>query len=150
MDIRHSIQNVRAVKLIWQRIQQGDDSLPESITPLTTTYPSLHRDHGVAVRGGVSAFIIIMIATAFWILSGWKAGFMLAEMAAITACILTAMDNPVPALKMFIRASIYAVVMVFIYAYGIFPHVTSFWELALVLAPFIIFCLMLFPHPPLT
>jgi uncharacterized membrane protein YccC len=149
MDIRHFIQNVRAVKLIWQRIQQGDDSLPESITPLTTTYPSLHRDHGVAVRGGVSAFII-MIATAFWILSGWKAGFMLAEMAAITACILTAMDNPVPALKMFIRASIYAVVMVFIYAYGIFPHVTTFWELMLVLAPFIIFCLMLFPHPPLT
>lgn len=150
MDIRHFIQNVRAVKLIWQRIQQGDDSLPESITPLTTTYPSLHRDHGVAVRGGVSAFIIIMIATAFWILSGWKAGFMLAEMAAITACILTAMDNPVPALKMFIRASIYAVVMVFIYAYWIFPHVTTFWELMLVLAPFIIFCLMLFPHPPLT
>lgn len=150
MDIRHFIQNVRAVKLIWQRIQQGDDSLPESISPLTTTYPSLHRDHGVAVRGGISAFIIIMIATAFWILSGWKAGFMLAEMAAITACILTAMDNPVPALKMFIRASIYAVVMVFIYAYGIFPHVTTFWELVLVLAPFIIFCLMLFPHPPLT
>lgn len=150
MDIRHFIQNVRAVKLIWQRIKQGDDSLPESISPLTTRYPSLHRDHGVAVRGGVSAFIIIMIATAFWILSGWKAGFMMAEMAAITSCILTAMDNPVPALKMFIRASIYAVVMVFIYAYGIFPHVTTFWELALVLAPFIIFCLMLFPHPPLT
>lgn len=150
MDMRHFIQNVRAVKLIWQRIQRGDDSLPESIAPLTTRYPSLHRDHGVAVRGGVSAFIIIMIATAFWILSGWKAGFMLAEMAAITACILTAMDNPVPALKMFIRANIYAAVVVFIYAYGIFPHVTSFWELGLVLAPFIIFCLMLFPHPPLT
>ena len=150
MDIRHFIQNVRAVKLIWQRTQQGDDSLPESIAPLTTRYPSLHRDHGVAVRGGVSAFMIIMIATAFWILSGWKAGFMLAEMAAITACILTAMDNPVPALKMFIRANIYAAVVVFIYAYGIFPHVTTFWELGLVLAPFIIFCLMLFPHPPLT
>jgi len=150
MDIRHFIQNVRAVKLIWQRIQQGDDALPESIAPLTTRYPSLHRDHGVAVRGGVSAFIIIMIATAFWILSGWKAGFMLAEMAAITACILTAMDNPIPALKMFIRANIYAAVVVFIYAYGIFPHVTSFWELGVVLTPFIIFCLMLFPHPPLT
>lgn len=149
MDIRHFIQNVRAVKLIWQRIQQGDDTLPESMTPLTTTYPSLHRDHGVAVRGGISAFLIILIATAFWILSGWKAGFMLAEMAAISACILTAMDNPVPALKLFIRANIYSAVVVFIYAYGVFPHVTAFWELALVLAPFSIFCLMLFPHPPL-
>src|SRR5699024_11006516 len=29
MDMRHFIQNVRAVKLIWQRIQRGDDSLPE-------------------------------------------------------------------------------------------------------------------------
>ena len=149
MDIRHFIQNVRAVKLIWQRIQQGDDALPESMTPLTTTYPSLHRDHGVAVRGGISAFLIILIATAFWILSGWKAGFMLAEMAAISACILTAMDNPVPALKLFIRANLYSAVVVFIYAYGVFPHVTAFWELALVLAPFSIFCLMLFPHPPL-
>ena len=149
MDIRHFIQNVRAVKLIWQRIQQGDDALPESMTPLTTKYPSLHRDHGVAVRGGISAFLIILIATAFWILSGWKAGFMLAEMAAISACILTAMDNPVPALKLFIRANIYSAVVVFIYAYGVFPHVTAFWELALVLAPFSIFCLMLFPHPPL-
>jgi len=149
MDIRHFIQNVRAVKLIWQRIQQGDDALPESMTPLTTTYPSLHRDHGVAVRGGISAFLIILIATAFWILSGWKAGFMLAEMAAISACILTAMDNPVPALKLFLRANLYSAVLVFIYAYGVFPHVTAFWELALVLAPFSIFCLMLFPHPPL-
>ena len=149
MDIRHFIQNVRAVKLIWQRIQQGDDTLPESMTPLTTTYPSLHRDHGVAVRGGISAFLIILIATAFWILSGWKAGFMLAEMAAISACILTAMDNPVPALKLFIRANLYSAVVVFIYAYGVFPHVTAFWELSLVLAPFSIFCLMLFPHPPL-
>ncbi|MDN5513250.1 FUSC family protein [Acinetobacter sp.] len=150
MDIRHFIQNIRAIKLIWQRIQQGDASLPESVTPLTTTYPNLHRDHGVAVRGGISAFMVVIIATGFWILSGWKAGFMMAEMAAISACILTAMDNPVPALKMFVRGNIYAGVLVFIYAYGIFPHVSSFGELALVLAPFVIYCLMMFPHPPLT
>ena len=94
--------------------------------------------------------MVVIIATGFWILSGWKAGFMMAEMAAISACILTAMDNPVPALKMFVRGNIYAGVLVFIYAYGIFPHVSSFWELALVLAPFVIYCLMMFPHPPLT
>lgn len=150
MDIRHFILNVRAVKLIWQRMLNGDMSLPESISPLTTNYPSLHRDYGVAVRGGISAFITIFISSAIWILSGWKSGFMLAEMAAISACIMTALDNPVPALKMFIRANIYAAFIVFIYAYGIFPHVTSFWEMALVLAPFLIFCLLLYPHPPLT
>lgn len=149
MDIRHFIQNVRAVKLIWQCMQRGDNSLPESITPLTTTYPSLHRDYGVAVRGGLSAFLSTLLACTFWILSGWKMGFMVAEMAAITACILTFLDDPVPALKIFIRSSIYAAFLVFIYAYGIFPHVTAFWELVLVLAPFIMFCVMLYLHPPL-
>ena len=150
MDIRHFVQNIRAIKLIWQRIQKGDSTLPESVVSLTTTYPSLHRDHGVAVRGGISACIVVFVATGFWILSGWKAAFMMAEMAAISACILTSMDNPVPALKMFIRGNIYAGIFVFIYAYGIFPNVTEFWELAVVLAPFVIYCLMMFPHPPLT
>lgn len=151
MDIRHFIQNVRAVKLLWQRIQCGDSTLPVMLTPMNTTpYPTLHRDAGVAIRGGISACLIVLIATVFWIVSGWKAGFMMAEMAAISACILTSMDNPVPALKMFIRANLYAGVMVFIYAYGIFPHVTVFWQLIVVLAPFVMYCLMLFLHPPLT
>lgn len=151
MDIRHFIQNVRAVKLLWQRIQRGDSTLPAMMTPMNTTpYPTLHRDAGVAMRGGISACLIVLIATGFWIVSGWKAGFMMAEMAAISACILTSMDNPVPALKMFIRANLYAGVMVFIYAYGIFPHVTAFWQLIVVLAPFVMYCLMLFLHPPLT
>ena len=103
----------RAVKFIWQCMQQGNHSLPESIVPLTTTYPSLHRDYGVAVRGGISAFLTTNIACAFWILSGWKMGFMVAEMAAITACILTFLDDPVPALKIFIRSSIYAAIFGF-------------------------------------
>jgi uncharacterized membrane protein YccC len=150
MDVRHFIQNIRAIKLIWQRIQQGDDSLPATVIPMSTTYPNLHRDHGVAVRGGVSAFIVVIVATGFWIVSGWKAGFMMAEMAAICACILTSMDNPVPALKIFIRGSSYAAIIVFIYAYGIFPQVSAFWMLAIVLAPFCMYCLMLFLHPPLT
>ena len=150
MDVRHFIQNIRAIKLIWQRIQQGDDSLPATVIPMSTTYPNLHRDHGVAVRGGVSAFIVVIVATGFWIVSGGKAGFMMAEMAAICACILTSMDNPVPALKIFIRGSLYAAIIVFIYAYGIFPQVSAFWMLAIVLAPFCMYCLMLFLHPPLT
>lgn len=150
MDIRHFIQNIRVIHLIWDRIQQGDYTLPESVIPITTDYPNLHLDHGVAVRGGISAFIVVMISTGIWILSGWKAGYIMAEMAAITACILTAMDNPVPALRLFIRGNLYAIIVIFVYAFGIFPMVTEFWQLAIALAPFIIFCLLLYPHPPLT
>ena len=149
MDIRHFIQNVRAVKLIWQRIQQGDNSLPESISALTTTYPSLHRDYGIAVRGGISVFMIIIIASAIWVFSGWKTGYMMAQLAVICACILTALDNPVPALKIFVRGSIYATIFVFIYAYGIFPYVTDFWQLVVVFAPMLIYFLSMFSHPQL-
>ena len=150
MDIRHFIQNIRAIRLLWQRVKQGDSTLPVTMTAMNSvSYPTLHRDAGVAMRGGISACIIILISTGFWIMSGWKAGFMMAEMAAISACILTAMDNPVPALKMFIRGNIYAAFFVFLYAYGIFPHITEFWQLFIVLAPFVMFCLMLFLHPPL-
>ncbi|MCH7387362.1 FUSC family protein [Acinetobacter modestus] len=135
MDVRHFIANILAVKLLWQQIQQGNKETPIEITAITTKYPSLHRDHGIAIRGGISAVLITFIVTAAWILSGWKAGFMMAQMGAITACILTALDNPVPVLRIFIWGSIVSAGLVFLYAFGIFPHVTHFWQLALVLFP---------------
>jgi len=135
MDVRHFIANILAVKLLWQQIQQGNKEIPIEITAITTKYPSLHRDHGIAIRGGISAVLITFIVTAAWILSGWKAGFMMAQMGAITACILTALDNPVPVLRIFIWGSIVSAGLVFLYAFGIFPHVTHFWQLALVLFP---------------
>ncbi len=139
MDVRHFISNVLAVKVLWQRIQQGNKEIPDNITPMTTKYPSLHRDHGVAIRDGISAVLITFIVTGVWIVSGWKAGFMMAQMGAVTACILTALDNPVPVLRIFIWGSIASAVLVFVYAFGIFPHVTTFWELGLVLLPMFLF-----------
>ncbi len=65
MDVRHFTQNIRAIKLIWQRIQQGDDSLPAIVTPISTNYPNLHRDHGVAMRGGISALLWCLWQLAF-------------------------------------------------------------------------------------
>ncbi|MGC9618507.1 UNVERIFIED_CONTAM: FUSC family protein [Acinetobacter pittii] len=143
MDVRHFISNVLAVKVLWQRIQQGNKEIPDNITPMTTKYPSLHRDHGVAIRGGISAVLITFIVTGVWIVSGWKAGFMMAQMGAVTACILTALDNPVPVLRIFIWGSIASAVLVFVYAFGIFPHVTTFWELGLVLLPMFLFAVFM-------
>ena len=150
MDIRHFIQNVQTVKIIWYLIQKGERHLPAHIVSLSTSYPSLHRDYGVAVRGGISAFLAIFLAGAMWIVTGWKYGYMVASLTAICVCIMASMDNPVPALKIFIRATLYTAVVVFVYSFGVLPYVTEFWQLALVLAPFIIFCVSLFPHPPLS
>lgn len=149
MDVRHYIQNVRIVKFIWENIQRGEKKFPENIVPLTTKYPSLHRDQGVAVRGGLAATLSTFLGIAIWILSGWKAGYMLAQMSAVCACILTAIDNPVPALKIFLWGSVVSSVIVFIYAFGIFPNITEFWELAVVLAPTLIFFALLIATPSL-
>ncbi|MEB3754324.1 FUSC family protein [Acinetobacter sp. MD2(2019)] len=149
MDIRHLIQNVTTVKFLWQLIQKGDKNIPTEIAPLTTTYPSLHRDHGMALRSSIAAVVAIMVAFLLWIYSGWRAGYMMAQLTAVSVCILTALDNPVPALKLFIRGSLYASLLVIIYAFGIMPEVKEFWQLALVLAPCLIYVVMLYPHPPL-
>jgi uncharacterized membrane protein YccC len=150
MDVRHLIQNVYRVKLIWQLIQQGDKRLPEFISPLTTDYPSLHRDSGVAFRGAMAAVLSIVVAFGLWIYSGWQYGYMMAQMAAVISCILTALDNPIPTLKVFMRGTFYAMIIVLIYLFCILPDVKAFWQLALVLAPVMIYALCLIPHPPLT
>lgn len=150
MDMRHFIQNFHAIDLMWQRIQKGDYSLPEILLPKNIRYPNLHRDYSTAVRGAISAFIVVILSTGIWIITGWKSGYMMAEMAAVTACIFTALDNPVPGLKLFLRGNIYASILVFIYAFGIFPNVTEFWQLALCLAPVLIFVLLLYPHAAFT
>lgn len=149
MDVRHYIQNVRTVRFIWQLIQKGQKTLPESIQPITTKYPSLHRDHGVAVRGGLASVLSTFFTMGVWIFTGWKAGYMMAQMGAVCACILTAIDDPVPKLKIFLWGSILSNIVVFIYAFGIFPNITEFWELAVVLAPTIIAFMLLLPTPNL-
>lgn len=150
MDIRHFIQNFHAISLMWKRIQAGDFSLPDMLSPVRFKMPTLHSDYGMATRGSISAFIVVMLSGGIWIVTGWHSGFMMAEMAAVTACILTSMDNPVPGLKMFLRGNVYAAIFVFIYLFGVLPQVTEYWQLALVLAPTFIGCLLLYPHPPLT
>lgn len=149
IDLKEYIQHIQNFKYLWNNIQRGEKNIPETMTPLTTKYPSLHRDHGVAVRGGIAAFMATFVACAVWIITGWKSGYMLAQMAAICACILTAIDNPVPVLKVFLWGSVVACSLVFIYLFGIFPNLTEFWQLALVLAPPIILFSSLIPTPSL-
>lgn len=149
MDVRHYIYNIRTVLFIWQHVQEGREEFPAHIVPVAAKYPVLYRDYGVAVRGGLAAFLGTFVASAIWIVSGWKAGFMLAQMAAVTSCIVTAIDNPVPILRTFIIACLVGCMIVFTYAFAIFPGITEFWQLALVLGPPIVFFTVILPTPSL-
>ena len=149
MDIRHFMENVVTIKCLWDLIQRGDKRIPEQIVTLTTSYPSLHRDHGVAVRSAVAAVIATILSFLLWIYSGWHAGYMMAQLTAVSVCILAGLDNPVPALRLFIRGSVYAAFITMFYAFVIMPEVHEFWQLAFVLAPLSIYLLSMFPNPPL-
>lgn len=149
MDIRHFMENVVTIKCLWDQIQRGDKRIPEQIVTLTTSYPSLHRDHGVAVRSAVAASIATIISFLLWIYSGWHAGYMMAQLTAVSVCILSGLDNPVPALRLFVRGSVYAAFITMFYAFVIMPEVHEFWQLAFVLAPLSLYLLSMFPNPPL-
>ena len=149
MDIRHFMENVVTIKCLWDLIQRGDKRIPEQIVTLTTSYPSLHRDNGVAVRSAVAASIATIISFLLWIYSGWHAGYMMAQLTAVSVCILSGLDNPVPALRLFVRGSVYAAFITMFYAFVIMPEVHEFWQLAFVLAPLSLYLLSMFPNPPL-
>jgi uncharacterized membrane protein YccC len=103
----------------------------------------------MAVRSAVAAVIATTIAFLLWIYSGWHAGYMMAQLTAVTVCILSGLDNPVPALRLFIRGSVYAAIITMFYAFVIMPEVHEFWQLAFVLAPLSLYLLSMLPNPPL-
>lgn len=149
MDVRHFMQNVMAVKMLWQLIQRGEKRIPTTIASLTTQYPSLHRDHGIAVRSSIAAGVATAVSFLLWIYSGWHAGYMMAQLSAVSACILSMLDNPIPALKLFIRGAILASILTIFYAFVVMPEVHTFWQLAVVLAPLTIYFASMFPTPML-
>lgn len=147
------IQHFQTLRLIWQCIKSGQ-RLPEFIDAAIPTaqrlQSGLHRDHGVALRGALSAFLAIGLVCFLWHMSGWQYGFMAAQITAVCACILTFLDNPVPALASFRLASIYSALVVFVYQFAIFPVVHNFFTLMLVLFPFFLIFTSMLPSPTLT
>lgn len=147
------IQHFQTLRLIWQCIKSGQQ-LPEFIDAAIPTaqrlQSGLHRDHGVALRGALSAFLAIGLVCFLWHMSGWQYGFMAAQITAVCACILTFLDNPVPALASFRLASIYSALVVFVYQFAIFPVVHDFFTLMLVLFPFFLIFTSMLPSPTLT
>lgn len=159
------IQHFQTLRLIWQCIKTGQ-RLPDFIHQRDISDPQLqlglqhnlhgglhrglHRDYDVARRGALSAFLAIGLVCFLWHMSGWQYGFMAAQITAVCACILTFLDNPVPALASFRLASIYSAVVVFIYQFAIFPVVHDFFTLMLVLLPFFLIFTSMLPYPALT
>lgn len=100
---------------------------------------ALHVDYNLALLSSFSAIVAILICCAIWILTGWPDGASAPTMAAITCCFFSVIDDPVPAQKNFFFWAALSAPLAFIYTFLIFPHITNFELLVVVLAPLLLF-----------
>jgi len=95
----------------------------------------LHLDRGMAALSALAAFLAIGLSCAFWILTGWAGGAGAAMMAAIFCCFFAGMDNPVPAIHAFLKATLWSVPIALVYVLVLMPLVQDMFSLALACAP---------------
>ncbi|RCK49400.1 FUSC family protein [Thalassospira profundimaris] len=126
-------------RTLWDGIRAGD--VPADVLDRwqeSARAGALHRDYDAAFRSGLTAVIATLIVCGFWILSGWPSGATAAMMAAVGSSIMSFLDNPVSALKGFIRYTALAVAVVLVYSLVILPGIDGFALLVMAFAPYFI------------
>ena len=112
------------------------------------SHRALHLDHGMAALSGLAAVLAICLCSAFWILTGWPMGSAAVMMAAIFCSFFATMDNPVPAIKGFLKYLIWSMPLSIFYVLIMLPNVQDFGMLVAVCAPvfFVLGCYMARPQ----
>lgn len=95
----------------------------------------LHRDVGMALLSSLAAFIAIGLCCLFWIQIGWADGATAAMMAAVFCSFFAVMDDPVPAINMFLKYTLWSAPISALYILVLLPGVQDFGMLVLVCAP---------------
>ncbi|MBN3845072.1 FUSC family protein, partial [Burkholderia sp. Ac-20349] len=95
-----------------------------------------HRDTGAALRNGVRSACAIMIAGAFWLVTGWNQGDMMLLVVAPYCALLATAGNPAAAAQALIKGTVLAVPAAFVCTFGILPRIEGFPLLVVALALF--------------
>jgi uncharacterized membrane protein YccC len=95
----------------------------------------LHRDHGMALRSALAAVAAILVCSAFWIATAWPSGAAAPMMAGVFCCFFATQDDPVPAIKMFLKWTLLSMPVAALYILCVLPAVHSYEMLVLVIAP---------------
>lgn len=104
-----------------------------AVTPGSVPF---YRDTSAALQNGLRALLTVVLGGAFWIATGWPHGaMMLAGLAAACALLSTA-PNPALGAVEFIKGTAVAVVMAFLCAFIVLPHVSGLPLLLLTLCLF--------------
>ncbi|QTL02723.1 FUSC family protein [Aquabacter sp. L1I39] len=116
------------------------DQKPVAEADLRVKAPRSNRalpaiDFSYVVRTALALVLGIWIIGAFWIYSAWPAGAQAIIMVSIITCVTAAQQDQVQATLGFVRATLIAIVGVFIYQFGLLPLATDFFQLSLLVLP---------------
>jgi uncharacterized membrane protein YccC len=107
----------------------------------------LHRDHGMAFRSALAAVVTILLCCAFWIFTAWPSGAAAPMMAGVLCCFFATQDDPVPAIRMFLKWTVISMPVAAFYILFVLPAVHSYEMLVLVLAPVFLIGGVFMPRP---
>nr|WP_242015052.1 FUSC family protein [Stenotrophomonas maltophilia] len=100
----------------------------------------LHRDHRLALRSALGAFVGILLSCVLWIVTGWSDGATAVSIIG-TACVLFGtIEAPAPHVMRYLVGSLIGVAVGLLYGLLIFPALSDFVGLIAALAPALLLC----------
>lgn len=130
------LQGWRACAALRTEIDAGLQGTASAAPPRPTLGARvLHRDHGMAALSALAAVLAIGICSFVWVQTAWLSGSVAAMMSAIFCCFFASMDDPVPAITSFLRATAWSMPIGALYVLVLLPLVHDFGMLVLVCAP---------------
>jgi len=94
-----------------------------------------HYDYGMMLFYAVSCVAATLLASAFWIATGWSAGGGAVMMTAVACCFFGALDQPAAQARFMTIWTSVSVLVAAVYLFAILPAIHDFEMLALVFAP---------------
>ncbi|WP_423178055.1 MULTISPECIES: FUSC family protein [unclassified Stenotrophomonas] len=110
----------------------------------------LNRDHRLALRSALGAFVGILLSCVLWIATGWSEGATAVSIIG-TACVLFGtIEAPAPHVMRYLVGSLIGVAVGLLYGLLIFLALSDFVGLIAALAPMLLLCGSFLARPPFT
>src|SRR2546427_339072 len=108
----------------------------------------LHRDHRLALRSALGAFVGILLSCVLWIATGWSEGATAVSIIG-TACVLFGtIEAPAPHVMRYLVGSCIGVAVGLLFGLLIFPALSDITGLIAALAPVLLLCGSFLARPP--
>jgi uncharacterized membrane protein YccC len=95
----------------------------------------LHHDPGLALLSAFSTVLATLACCGFWILTAWPSGSAMPMMAAVFCMLFATLDDPVPAIDGFTKATLLSVPLSAVYVLVAMPMMHDFGMVVLLCAP---------------